>query len=409
MSARGIFDRFIRRPLILGGLFMVVCLRGEEETYSEWTGIDGRTLEARINFVEKGLVRMERVDGVVFDIPIERFAEKDRSKILAWKPPQIEVPEADDAVLVLETENGRGSGFLVQSMGEVWVYTNQHVIGDASSVRAMDTHGNEIELGRLEIAKDRDIARFRTSTNRGLELSSGTKTGEKIVVFGNSQGTGVITRSKGEVLGISWKTVEVSAEIVSGNSGGPVMTEEGEVLGISTYVQFGEYSADRTVEDTRYEKPRRFALRLDRPIDFVEVTRWDYEQVYNTLHEHFSVFDESFAFAMTILSDPTGRVMTGNFDSSEVVKIAEDHNDDVARIPGLASSGISYRSKVRKISSRFIDTLEDAYRVGENSLKEARFSLRDERFGWFQSQIKEREEMQAGLKQEVERVENSFN
>lgn len=384
-------------------------LVAEEKSYREWKGSDGRTLEARIIWVDGEVVRMERVDGEVFDIPVSRFGEEDRREILAWKPPPIEIPAADDAVLVIETPDGRGSGFLVQEHGRVWVYTNQHVIGDSVGVRALDTSGNEIELGRLEIASDRDLARFETPVRKGLPLAGSSQTGAKVLVFGNSQGTGVITRSEGEVLGISSNAVEVSSEIVSGNSGGPVVNEEGEVIGISSYVKFGEFSADPTVKDTRYEKPRRFALRLDQEIDFRRVSRADFRDQYEVFNEQIAVFDESLDLTQEITSDPSSRVMSGNFDSPEIKKIAEDHNKDVAKIPRLVSSGLPYRSQVRKFSGRLIDTLEDAYAVGASSLSSAKFVVRDERFGWMISELDRREQLLERWREMLVRVEESFD
>ncbi|MGE9290736.1 MAG: S1 family peptidase, partial [Puniceicoccales bacterium] len=371
--------------------------------------VDGRTLEARIRSVESGSVRMERADGAVFTIPVERFVEEDRRVILAWKPREVTVPEVDDAVLVLETDDGRGSGFLVQTEGLVWVYTNQHVIGDAASVRAEDTSGREIELGRLEIAGDRDVARFVVEEGRGLLLAGRPKTGDSIIVYGNSQGSGMITRSEGELLGISADALEVSAEIVSGNSGGPVVDEEGAVLGISTYVQVADALQDPTMKDTRYEKPRRFALRLDEEIDFRVVSRWEYQQVYDKFREETEVFDESLNFTRMILSDPSQRIMTGHFNTDSVIDIVEEHNDDVARLPGLAASGISYRSKIRKFSKRYIDTLEEAYQVGASSLEDAESSVQDERFGWMKNQIRDRKEFLSQWYETIERVEKSFD
>lgn len=381
---------------------------GEEGVFQEWTSIDGRVLEGRIVFRDGDSVRIERKDGREFLIPLDRFIEEDRERMRLWVPPEIMVPEPDNAVLVLETPTGRGSGFLVQEMGRVWVYTNQHVIGDAVNLNAFDINGEQVPLGDLELAVDRDLARFVTTVERGLKLAESGKTGDAIRVFGNSQGTGVITRDDGEILGISPLTIEVSSEIVSGNSGGPVLNEEGEAIGVSAFVKFGEYSSDATMEDTRYEKPRRFALRLDREIDFRKVSRDEFVETYKVFNNSTAVFDEGVALTSQILGDPFTRVMVGTIDSKELAEVAEDHNKDVAKFSALNYSGMPYRSKMKRVSGRLVDTLEDALGVCEESLKTAQFLFRDERFGWMSSELDRRQELLDRLKEVVVEVEDSF-
>jgi hypothetical protein len=163
------------------------------------------------------------------------------------------------------------------------------------------------------------------------------------------------------------------------------------------------------MENTRYDKPRRFALRLDQSIDFREVTRWDFQYNYEIYQKGVSVFDEGFTLAQLIMSDPTSRVLTGQFEDSDVIRVAEDHNDDVDKIPKVSYSNTSYRSKIRKISGRFIDTLEAALEIGHDSLKPVKFSLRDDRFGWMLSEIDRREELLEMWKESVGRIERSFD
>ena len=384
-------------------------MTAEESEFLVWESLDGRTLEAKILGRTDEAVRMERVDGSEYTIPINRFVKADRERIQAWTPPPIEEPLQDQAVLVLETTDGRGTGFLVQDAGEIWVYTNQHVIRDGVSLKAFDTEGVAVDLGSLEIALDRDVARFTTKTRRGLFLADFVKTGNEVIVYGNSQGSGVITRSEGEVLGIAPETIEVSAEIVSGNSGGPVVDDQGMVVGISTFVQFGELSDDPTMKSTRFEKPRRFALRLDGDIDFRQVEVEKFEEVFNEFQAEIQKFDEAWSLSAVISADPYERIMSGTFDTSEVIDVAEDHNKDLERISKVIYSDMSYRSKVRRISGRLIDTLEDLLEVGEQSVESARETIADERFGWLQSELDNRKKLLPHWRESVRRVEESFD
>ncbi len=352
-----------------------------------------------------GIVRMVRTDGREFDIPIERFVESDRRLILAWSPPEIEVPELDDAMLVLETNDGRGSGFLVQEGGVVWVYTNQHVIGNGSSVTAKNSNGETVALGALQISTDQDIARFVTKERSGLVLADSGETGESILVYGNSQGTGVITRSSGSILGISPESFEVSAEIVSGNSGGPVVNKENEVLGISSYVMVASMGSDPTVAGTRFEKPRRFALRLDNSVDFRNVSRRTYRDTFAVYNKGTKVFDENLDFSLTLFSSPTSLVMVGNYDVPKVVKLVREHNEAIQDIPDYVKSRTAIRNQTRKFYGRYLDTLEDSYEMAEDALDSSRVYLDDPRFGWMLSEIERRDKILEGWKDAISNIE----
>ena len=405
--------RPFRRAALLRGLSLLlltgVSAVGSEDNYPEWESTDGRTLEARIVFVDGELVSMKRIDGIVFKIPLNRFVKEDQEKIRNWTPPPIPVPDAEEAVLVLETDGGRGSGFLVQENGRVWIYTNQHVVGDVLSLKAVDMTGKEIELGIMELAIDRDLARFAAEEKRGLKLADEFKIGDEVSVFGNSQGEGVITRGDGSILGLSATTVEVSSEIVSGNSGGPVLDGDGRVVGVSSFVTFRDPSADPTMAETRYEKPRRFALRLDQEIDFRAVTSEDYEEYYEIYRSGVAVFDEGLAFTQQILSSPSSRVMLGNFEYEELSDIVESHNKDVARSQSEYRSGMSTRSRLTRFSSRLIDNLEDAMEMGDESLQSVRLQLNDERFGWMLSEVERREKLLEQWRQVVRNVEETLD
>jgi hypothetical protein len=96
---------------------------------------------------------------------------------------------------------------------------------------------------------------------KALRLAPSDKTPkveDAIWALGNSQGSGVVRPLKGELVSLGPTRLEITAEIVKGNSGGPVVNSDFKVLGVSS---FGEYRVDVWSKNTKLDAVRRFALR----------------------------------------------------------------------------------------------------------------------------------------------------
>jgi len=365
--------------------------------YKTWTSNDGVSIEAKIVAVQDGSVLLERADGAEFTVPVTRFSDDDQIKILSWTPPPIEVPSAEDAVMVLATEKGRGSGFLLQHNGRVYLYTNQHVLGDMAELTAKDLKGESIELGKLEIAKDRDLARLRANKYKGLLLGADTpQTGSDIVVYGNSQGSGVITRSDGKIVGLSPILLEVSSEIVAGNSGGPVVTNDDKVLAVSSFVTYTDSRLDPTVRGTRYEKPRRFALRLDNQVDFIPVAWDEFSSAYDIYEKAVIAYDEALQITRSLVESPMSPQLEDSYQTDSINRIARTHNRDIRRSPDMVYSELEMRNARRQLSRRLIRNLRDAYAIAETALSESSSQLDAEIYGWMHSELERRGDILPG-------------
>ncbi|MFA7257103.1 MAG: serine protease [Kiritimatiellales bacterium] len=194
--------------------------------------------------------------------------------------------QVEDFLFTVESADGsRGSAFLMKDDDGVWMVSNYHVISGSNQVQfiSMNDKERKFELpGEVEIASDRDAIRFRVEDVAGFEMASGCGFDDIVYAFGNSGGLGVITKSKGTVIGKGPDDVEVSCEIIPGNSGGPVINESNQVVGIASYIVKPltvEISKNLTgkltsserarlenkineVKGTRYEDTRRFAISL---------------------------------------------------------------------------------------------------------------------------------------------------
>lgn len=183
-------------------------------------------------------------------------------------------------LVVLKSGRNVGSGFLVQTNHGVYLYTNEHVVRGGDKPKALRLDGTEVPLGGFEIAKGRDLVRFKVALeNTGLiHKESDLNLGVPITVFGNSDGAGVATALNGKIIGIGPSMLEISAEFVRGNSGSPVLTLDGGVVGIATFAVNAKDKTDWVKQDTRFNGVRRFAVRIDN----VEWKSMDWE-LYSTI------------------------------------------------------------------------------------------------------------------------------
>lgn len=181
-----------------------------------------------------------------------------------------------------EGEKLTGTGFIALMDGKAYVYTNAHVICGqqghfTKKINSIKTAGGreiptpyELELSET-YDKDspsglEDVARFPITLKPGekaYEISGLDATdyvGKEVLAYGDSSGAGVMTTLEGKVTALGTDRMEISCEIVPGNSGGPVvLAESKKVIGISTYLAAGK--RDIWSKGTQFEKIRRFAVR----------------------------------------------------------------------------------------------------------------------------------------------------
>ena len=144
-----------------------------------------------------------------------------------------------------------GTGIVLTSSGEV--LTNNHVVKGATTIRVRD-----VSTGRTYTATvagynvSRDIALLKVSNPQGLKTalvgsSAGIRVGDRVTAVGNAGGTGTLTVSTGTLTrlhqsitvsddngGSSRLTdlIETSAQLLPGDSGGPLLDGSGRVIGV---------------------------------------------------------------------------------------------------------------------------------------------------------------------------------
>ena len=177
--------------------------------------------------------------------------------------------EARAATLQIEVVNkinmfqtyvrGMGTGFFISPDG--LVMTAYHVIeGTEDDIfMAVNEKGERFELELLGFDAYQDLAvlkadvdtiKFGTRTNKDvpyLELIKGPlRVGQDVVTIGNSREEFLASR-KGKIRRLNVRasradlasgTIEFSAKLAPGDSGGPVLNREGLVIGVVSYVSY---------------------------------------------------------------------------------------------------------------------------------------------------------------------------
>lgn len=199
-----------------------------------------------------------------------------------------------DKCVLIETLVGRGSGLLYRlPNGNLFVITCRHVIEDGYCMVIKDVNGRAFkpivnDKGQCEVffAKDRDMALARIIDPKDKKLQWFDRTtqidsisiGQVVSCYGDSQGQGVMVESTGRILGVGPISFELDADIVPGNSGGPILQKKtGKIAGIASYVS---KDSDKWNQGTRFDNAiRRFGIRFD-TVD------------WNNLSQGFSFYDK---------------------------------------------------------------------------------------------------------------------
>jgi S1-C subfamily serine protease len=181
-----------------------------------------------------------------------------------------------NSTIQYQSETGAGTGMVINSDG--LVLTNNHVIEDSTKLTATDlNNGKTYPATVVGYDVTGDIALIQLQGASGLSTvpignSSTVKTGASVVALGNAEGGGTLLPAAGSITGvnqtitasdqggtISTETLhgmlETNADIVSGDSGGPLSNASGQVIGMDT--------AGQSVSMGEQASPTGFAIPIN--------------------------------------------------------------------------------------------------------------------------------------------------
>ena len=190
-----------------------------------------------------------------------------------------------DASLAFDRGDATGTGMIVSASGEV--VTNNHVIETSTDIKVtvvVDGDEREYDAEVAGTAPSEDVALLQLEGASGLPTvkvgdSSAVKIGDRVIAVGNSiDAPGPFRVTEGKVSGLE-RTVTVadgrgdaerlsgliqaSAELVPGNSGGPLVDEAGEVIGMNTAAEVGGF-------DEAPSTTIGFAIPIEAAMDVVD-------------------------------------------------------------------------------------------------------------------------------------------
>lgn len=342
----------IHTILLIGAcLFAWSVSFSADDALRTWTDIDGRSIRATGVSKSDEEIQIRRSDGLVFTIPLSRLSDEDRAWIDQWEPHEEPAASLEDGLVLIETPLSRGSGFLANFGDGVFLVTNQHVIEGVPQreVKITNLNGEHLTPRRLEVSPTQDLARIALSAPTGLRLRYETSYETEITAYGNSRGGGVATNSRGKVVGISRDVVEVTAEIVQGNSGGPVIDDDGYVIGVAAYVTIEHPNPEDWVsQGTRYESPRRFAIRLRDDLEWRRMD-WDaYGRETGYLRQAEEVLEQATQLAGAIIANPTTRVSSHDSYAEPIQEIIRTHNQHVRRFESNLGRTVRNQTDLRR-------------------------------------------------------------
>ncbi len=275
-------------------------------------------------------------------------------------PPSV-FNKVKDNIVIITGDKGSGTGFIVDMDGSKWLMTNEHVVRGQGRIRARTLSGRKIlPTNTVDIASNRDLIRYKIDWKfKALKIRPDLPSmNEDIWVFGNSDGSGVVTSIGGDVIGLAGDKIEVSAKFVAGNSGSPVVDNNGEVVGVATFAEIKRDYNNWVKSGTRFNDVRRFAETLHGIV-------WEplgYEQYLKDCADMHSCLEQCFVFLETV--EATWGGMDGKPEFKRVMSVKSS-----------AITAINKDKKSRKVYNAIVtadSAYEKAVKVYENTKKRMR-------------------------------------
>jgi S1-C subfamily serine protease len=159
-----------------------------------------------------------------------------------------------NSVLGYQGAISAGTGLVLSSDGEV--LTNNHVIQGATRiVVTIASTGTRYTATVVGTDATDDVAVIKLNNASGLTTATidkdgNAKVGDKVTAVGNAGGTGSLTAATGSIVALNRSItatddngqnaeklrdlIQVDADVVSGDSGGPLYDKQNEIIGIDT-------------------------------------------------------------------------------------------------------------------------------------------------------------------------------
>jgi serine protease Do len=190
--------------------------------------------------------------------------------------------QASPAVVIIQTNRGSGSGFIVSSDG--LIITNAHVLKDAASpvtiVLANEQKVQADIVGFADNGLDLAAVKIRGASNLptlSLASSGSIKVGQFAYAIGtplNAEYQNSFTAGRVSRVDSRRGLIQHDAAINPGNSGGPLLNSQGQVIGVNTSIITPEVRNDQgVIGRSQGNIGISFAIAVDRLQPFLVALR----------------------------------------------------------------------------------------------------------------------------------------
>lgn len=313
----------------------------------------------------------------VVEEPEEQVELKEKD-VETSKPPKIEVEEvendfsaiivkANQSVFTIYTDLEQGSGFLINSFGDI--LTNAHVLKDASYVTVKNSSGKEFTGRVIGISDQKDVALVRVAELQNKQALAvemrPASIGTKVIALG-SPGNKPNTSSEGEITSVG-KTIideysysnlyELNALIEKGSSGGPLINAKtGKVLGINSIVLknnpgIGYAIPLYTINDlinTWANSPQIPKNIEEEPVQHVDEAYLDEELLKSFISDYYELF-------LFGLNDPNSTYYLSYIVANSQAAVVETNN--IVEFRGMSKIYDGVSNEVISVTINEIDAL----------------------------------------------------
>jgi S1-C subfamily serine protease len=252
-----------------------------------------------------------------------------------------------NTVLPYDNASGAGTGMVLTTSGQV--LTGYHVVEGAGTIKVTVVEtGKTYQATVLGSDQTADVALLQLQDASGLSTikieNDATSVGDKVTAVGNAGGTGTLTAAKGAIVSLKASIttaaegsvasetltgmIETTADVVSGDSGGPLYDADGEVIGIDTAASSG-------AEINGYATPIQRALNIVQQIRFGKETSTVQVGPAPFLGVELSDASASgFDYPGAALEDPSGAVVEDVISGTAAARAGLEAGDHITAVAG---------------------------------------------------------------------------
>ncbi len=167
-------------------------------------------------------------------------------------------PGPHSGVLIVLTDTGQGSCFVVAKRGDYWyAITANHVVAAEKFAQdiTVDDEAYETEIVRQYAEEDIAVIRFKSPEKYKIYSFARAELGEPCTAVGWSRGS--ILAYKGHVTSLDYGGyIVANGGVVPGCSGGVLLNKDDEIIGVTVAIAVYYYSP---LDSTALYVPARFA------------------------------------------------------------------------------------------------------------------------------------------------------